>query len=188
VRQDRLRALWLLYATTGGGAESYLGLSGTISTSTKPSDHSHTHVEVGGKIVHARPKTDSGVRTISLDATTVSALKRHRKNRKPIAAVGAEWHNTNHVFVREKGEPCSGSRLTQLHSGSPQGARGDYRRKGKDKSLPVISLHGLRTPMRPLRSSNCACRERRLKASGHKNETVTLTCMRRCCLGTMSKR
>jgi len=91
-------------------------------------------VQLGWATEVGEPKTDSGSRTVSLDAATVAALRRWR------AAQAAErrqwgkaWTDTGLVFTREDG--------SQLH---PDLVISSFERICRAAGLPPIRLHDLR--------------------------------------------
>ncbi len=91
-------------------------------------------VQLGWATEIGEPKTDSGVRTVSLDAATVEVLEAWRRNQDgERAGWGAGWHDTGLVFTREDG--------TQLH---PDLATDAFQRICRRAGLPPIRLHDLR--------------------------------------------
>lgn len=140
---DRLRPLWLLYATTGARRGELLGLTwddvdldaGTITIR-------RALVPVGYAVMASEPKTSSGRRTISLPTASVAALKRHRKaqneekmqNRDVWAAERSEGLvGLDLAFTREDGAELHPDRVSKL-----------FDRAVKKSKQPRISLHGLR--------------------------------------------
>jgi integrase len=179
VKDDRLSALWLLYATTGARRGELLGLTWPdIELDETRLTIRRTHVEVGGQTVESRPKTDSGARTIALDEVTVAVLKRHRKAQTADRlAAGPRWQDSGHVFVDDVGQPLPPGRVSRAFTAAVVAAREQITdEKTRDIIMPVISLHGLRHTF-----ATIALVERRLPASmvskrlGHKNEMITLT-------------
>ncbi len=77
-RQDRFAAMWILAATTGMRRSELLGVrrdaldldAGTITID-------ETLISVAGRAEESDGKTDAGVRTVSLDAFMVAALRLH---------------------------------------------------------------------------------------------------------------
>ncbi|GAA4640770.1 tyrosine-type recombinase/integrase [Actinoallomurus vinaceus] len=87
---------------------------------------------VSGRIVQAPPKTKASRRTIALDHTTVTALRRHRhRQQTELAALGTE--DSGYVFTNIGGRPISPDRLS-INFGKLIAASG----------LPPIRLHDLR--------------------------------------------
>ncbi|MFC5214333.1 tyrosine-type recombinase/integrase [Streptomyces coerulescens] len=91
-------------------------------------------VQDGWEVVESAPKTDSGERTMSLDAYTSEVLDAHR------AAQGAErvewgraWQDTGRMFTQESGEWLHPGWLTE-----------EFERLVEFAGLPPIRLHDLR--------------------------------------------
>ena len=91
-------------------------------------------VEVRGRVTFTPPKTKGGVRTISLDPTTVSVLKAHKaRQAAERLAWGEMWVDTGLVFTREDGGPVR-----------PSHATSHFRVMIKKAGLPRFRLHDLR--------------------------------------------
>jgi len=167
VRDDRLSALWLTYATTGARRGELLGLTwDDIDLEAARLTIRRAHVEVAGGIVESLPKTASGARTIELDQATLAALKAHHKAQLvERLAAGPRWQETGHVFVDEHGQPLApgvvSKRFTALVKAS---------------GLPRISLHGLRHTYVTIALLELGLPTSMVsKRVGHANEGVTLT-------------
>jgi integrase len=89
---------------------------------------------IGWETEVAKPKTDGGERTISLDTGSVQVLRRwrERQNAERAATHGA-WQHTGLVFAREDGN--------QLH---PEHVADTFQRIYQEAGLPPIRLHDLR--------------------------------------------
>jgi integrase len=77
-QEDRFAAMWVLAATTGMRRSELLGVrrdSLNLEAGTLTIDE--TLISVGGRAEESDGKTDAGVRTVSLDAFTVGALRPH---------------------------------------------------------------------------------------------------------------
>lgn len=178
VEDDRLYTLWLCYATCGARRGELLGLEWPdIDLAAARMTIRRSHVEVGGATVDGPPKTDSGVRTIELDASTVAALRQHRKAQlADRLAAGPRWHETGHVFVDEVGAPLRPGFVSCSFTAAVRAARAAIDAKQRDTLLPTISLHGLRHT-----HANILLVELRWPATvvskrlGHASETITLT-------------
>ena len=88
---------------------------------------------IGWETEVAKPKTDGGERTISLDTGSVQVLRRwrERQNAERAATHGA-WQDTGLVFTREDGN--------QLH---PEHVADTFQRIYQEAALPPIRLHDL---------------------------------------------
>ncbi|MBO3751964.1 site-specific integrase [Streptosporangiaceae bacterium NEAU-GS5] len=87
---------------------------------------------VGGQVLQVPPKTDSSRRLIALDHTTVTALRRHRRNQEAeLAERGREGHGW--VFTHAHGSPINPDYLTRTFGALVVSA-----------GLPPIRLHDLR--------------------------------------------
>jgi hypothetical protein len=100
---------------------------GTITVSTQI-------VQVGWETEEGEPKTDSGARTVLLDADTIEVLRAHQAAQiAERAEWGDLWTDTGKVFTREDG--------TALH---PETAPMRFERLAFRAGLPPIRLHDLR--------------------------------------------
>ncbi|WP_147341132.1 tyrosine-type recombinase/integrase [Actinomadura logoneensis] len=81
-----------------------------------------------------QPKTDAGEATISLDASTVVALRAHkaRQNTMRLAARDA-WHHTGLVFTDHTGQRLRPNEVTD-----------QFERLSMEAGLPPVRLHDLR--------------------------------------------
>ncbi len=80
VHDDRLGALWSSYAVTGRRRGEPLGLCRPdIDLDAGRLRIERTLVGMKGRTVESTPKTKRGYRTITLDATTLAALREHRR-------------------------------------------------------------------------------------------------------------
>ena len=172
VADDRLHALWLLYATTGLRRGEALGLlwddldlaAGTILVQRNRTLSS-------GKVVVHETKTDHGRRKIALDAATVAALRRHRRRQlEERLAADVAWHETGAVFVRPDGR--------QLHPFNDVSAR--FSAHVGTSGLPRIRLHDVRHAYATIALSNgvpITVVSRRL---GHASVSITLDVYSHC--------
>lgn len=134
---DRLSALWVLFATTGMRRGEVLALRWSDlqlpSAGQGRVTVERAAVAAGYRVVTSSPKTAASVRSIDLDAATTAALRRHRARQaeERLAALGA-WTG-DLVFCREDGSP--------IH---PQTATYWFQKAAAGAGLPVIPLHGLR--------------------------------------------
>ncbi len=134
---DRLAAMWVLYATTGMRRGEVLALR--WSDLVLPSSGQgrltveRAVVAAGYRVVTSTPKSAASVRSIDLDAATTTALRRHRARQaeEKLAALGM-WTG-DLVFCREDGSPIHPQSVTYWFQKAAAGA-----------GLPVIPLHGVR--------------------------------------------
>jgi integrase len=166
IREDRLSALWLLYATTGARRGELLGLTWQdLDLEAARLTIRRAHVEVDGEIVESLPKTSSGARTIELDPATVAALKHHGTQQKQERlAAGPRWQDTEHVFVDQLGQPLQPGRVSHAFAALV-----------KLTNLPRITLHGLRHTYITVALNELALPTSMVsKRVGHANEAITL--------------
>jgi integrase len=146
VREDRLYALWLLFATTGMRRGEALGLAwDDINLDTGEVFISWTLGSIGGKVTwKKRPKTKAGRRRIALDPATVDALRSWRQQqRKERLAAGPEWISARPdwrgvsrdsvVFTRASGAALDPKKVTDA-----------FNARGKAAGLRRIRLHDVR--------------------------------------------
>ncbi len=136
VGDDPLRALWVLYATTGMRRGEALGLrwrnlnldAGTLSVV-------ESIVPVGYAAEISTPKTDTGVRSIDLDSETVAALRAHyaRQGEDRLALGLGKPTEDDYVFTTPDG--------ASLH---PHAISQAFEAHIKRAGLPRIRLHDLR--------------------------------------------
>lgn len=94
----------------------------------------HSRVTVGHRVEASDPKTPRSRRVVALDAGTAEALKMHRKAQlEARLALGADWHESDYVFVYEDGRP--------LH---PNYASKRFGKLVRSAGLRRIRLHDLR--------------------------------------------
>jgi integrase len=142
VRDDRLHAAWMLFATTGMRRGEVAGLrwvdvdlaAGRVSP-RKP------RVQVNYQVHVSEPKTAKGKRSLALDPATVAALKEHRvRQASERLAVGPGWQDSELVFTWGDGRRC-------IRSGSPAGLTGSPARPACQRSACTTSA----TPTPPRR-------------------------------------
>jgi integrase len=135
VRDDRLYAAWMLFATTGMRRGEVAGLrwvdvdlaAGRV-TPRKP------RVEVNYKVHVSEPKTAKGKRSLALDPTTAAALREHRAHQaEERLIVGPGWQDSGLVFTWGDGRPLHPERFSRWSE-----------RLAREASLPKIRLHDVR--------------------------------------------
>ncbi len=136
--EDRLAAMWLLFATTGMRRSELLGLPWrAVDLEASPGRLAvvQTVVVVDKQpVVVAEAKSTSSRRQLALDPFTTAALNAHRvRQLQERLAWGPAWVDTGLVFTREDGQ--------LLH---PEHVTKRFARLVRDAGLPPITLHGVR--------------------------------------------
>jgi integrase len=135
VRDDRLYAAWMLFATTGMRRGEIAGLrwvdvdlaAGRV-TPRKP------RVEVNYKVHVSEPKTAKGKRSLALDPATAAALREHRaRQAEERLIVGPGWQDSGLVFTWGDGRPLHPERFSRW-----------FERLAREAGLPKIRLHDVR--------------------------------------------
>ena len=135
VRDDRLYAAWMLFATTGMRRGEVAGLrwvdvdlaAGRV-TPRKP------RVEVNYKVHVSEPKTAKGKRSLALDPATAAALREHRvRQAEERLIVGPGWQDSGLVFTWGDGRPLHPERFSRW-----------FERLAREAALPKIRLHDVR--------------------------------------------
>ncbi|MGH3548070.1 MAG: tyrosine-type recombinase/integrase [Pseudonocardiaceae bacterium] len=91
-------------------------------------------VQLGWEVIEDDPKSEAGARTVALDASSVAALRTHRRAQlTERMAWGSAWVDSGKVFTRENGEP--------LH---PAGITDRFHELVVTADLPPVRLHDLR--------------------------------------------
>lgn len=146
VRNDRLYAAWLLFATTGMRRGEVAGLT----WANLDLDGGTARIEWTLGVVDSKPtwkpraKSAAGERTMSLDPSTVQALREYRREQSAERlACGAAWQRRQEdwqgqarddvVFTWPDGTLINPQRLTRW-----------FTRHCRDARLPVIRLHDVR--------------------------------------------
>ena len=135
VSDDRLGALWRLYAIVGLRRGEALALRWSeVDLEGGALRIERTLSEIGGRLIWGAPKTSNGCRTIALDAETVTLLRSHRARQSAERlALGEGYRDAGLVFCREDGGPIwPGTVSAQFHALSTRAG------------LPTIRLHDLR--------------------------------------------
>jgi integrase len=135
---DRLGAMWLLFATTGMRRSEILGLPWwALDLEARPGRRTvaQTVVLMGNEpLIVAEAKTESSDRQLALDPFTVAALKAHRARQlEERLAWGPAWVDLRLVFTAEDGSILHPGRVTRR-----------FARLVRDAGLPPITLHGVR--------------------------------------------
>jgi integrase len=135
VATHRLRALWLLVATTGLRRGEATGLTwADVDLDGARLSVSHSSVVVDHAVVTSSPKSSSSARTIGLDGATVRALRSHRAQQATERlAGGSAYAPSDLVFTWEDGRPLHPGIVTKT-----------FERLARRAGLPPIRLHDVR--------------------------------------------
>jgi integrase len=135
VRDDRLYALWLLYATTGfRRGEALAHTWPDLDLDAGWTSMREARVSIAYRVASSRGKTERSRRRVALDKATVAALRAHRKRQAAEQlALGPGYEDHELVFCSEDGTPLHPERVSQMF-------RGHVRSAG----LPRIPLKNLR--------------------------------------------
>ncbi|MDN5915074.1 MAG: site-specific integrase [Pseudonocardia sp.] len=133
--EHRLYALWHLYAFRGLRRGEACGLEWPeVDLTGSTIAIVRQRISTRGVVYEDVPKSDAGIRTISLDAGTVAALRAHRKRQMAERlATGASWVMSDKVFCAEDGSPLNPNDISEW-----------FEDLTLDAGLPPIRLHDLR--------------------------------------------
>ena len=140
---DRLRPLWLLYATTGARRGELLGLTwDDVDLTAATITIRRGLVPVGYTVAVSEPKTEAGRRTIAVPAGVCGVLRRHKAAQKAEKMASRDvWGkdrpeglgDLDLVFTNEIGRELHPDRVSKL-----------FEHAVTKSKQPRISLHGLR--------------------------------------------
>jgi integrase len=138
VRDDRLYPAWLLLTTTGLRRGELLGLPWSAVSLTKGTIRiEQALVMLGGKPTVTETKSDASSAEIAIDATTIAALRDHRKAQsREIEAMtldGLDYVASGLVFTEEDGSPIHPDRFLRA-----------FKSAAKRANLRPIRIHDLR--------------------------------------------
>jgi integrase len=135
VQSDRLYAAWIVAATTGMRRAEVLGLRWRdLDFAAGRIGIRQTLVSVAYELRFESPKTSRSRRSVSLDSSTVEALRKHRLHQaEERLAWGESYLQSGLVFCREDGSPVHPERFTQM-----------FDRHVRRQGLRRIRLHDLR--------------------------------------------
>ena len=133
--EDRNHALWVLLATTGMRRGEALGLRWQdVDLDAGRLRVVQTVLSINGKISVSEPKTARGRRPISLDPSTVAALREHRRRMlEERMVVAADHADEGLVFHRPDGSALR-----------PETVSTTFLRRQRTLDLPRLTLKGLR--------------------------------------------
>ncbi len=165
VVDNRLRALWVVAATTGMRRGEVCGLMWSdVNLDGGQLAVRRSRVPVSGKVIETTPKS-AHARVITLAPVTVSALRSHRKQQvAERIAWGEAWQDTGYVFTAENGVPLRPDWL--LHR---------FTALGDECELPRIGgFHGLRHSFATLALAANVHPKVVQEILGHSNVGITL--------------
>jgi integrase len=165
VADDRLYALWVLLVTTGVRRGEALGLRWEdIDIKRGQLAVRQTVVAIGYDVHVSEPKTAIGKRSVSVDPTTVAALKAHRRRQSKEQLVAASaWSESGLVFTTENGAMIHPDRISKV-----------FAQLVTRLQLPVIRLHDLRHTAATLALVAGVHPKVVQERLGHSNVTITL--------------
>jgi integrase len=135
VRDDRLYAAWMLFATTGMRRSEVAGLRIVdLDLDAARVNPRMPRVLVDHQVVVSEPKTRAGRRSLALDPATLAALQDHLVvQAAERALVGPGYVDSGLLFTWPDGRPINPARFSAWFEQHISAAR-----------LPRITLHGLR--------------------------------------------
>jgi integrase len=162
---DRLYALWVLLVTTGVRRGEALGLRWEdIDPKNGRLAVRRTVVAVGYDVHVSEPKTMNGRRSVSLDPTTLDALKGHgQRQKEERLRSGLAWRAAGLVFTTEDGAPIHPDRISKL-----------FAQLVARFELPRIRLHDLRHTAATLALTAGVHPKVVQERLGHANITITI--------------
>lgn len=111
VRHDRLRAVHVLAFSLGMRQGEIFGLRWIdVDWAARTISIRQQACDVSGRLVFRQPKTDAGVRTLTLAATAIEALRERQAEALREGQAGAEL-----VFLNERGRPILRSNFGNRH-------------------------------------------------------------------------
>jgi integrase len=162
---DRLRALWVLLATTGMRRGEALGLKWSdVDVKAGRVTIRRALVLAGYEVVESLPKTAASNRAVFLHPQTTAALREHRRaqNEERLAA-GPAWSDLEFVFTDEIGASLHPDRVTKL-----------FVQHAHEAGLPKIRLHDLRHTVATLALTAGVHTKVVQELFGHANVAITL--------------
>jgi integrase len=134
VAEDRLRACWVLAATTGMRRGELVGLRwDDVDLDASRLSVRRSRVAVRYEVVEGEPKSGRA-RMIDLDGATVAELRSHRKRQlEERLAWGEAYQDSRYLFTREDGTAIHPHSLSQF-----------FEKRVARAGLPALPFHGLR--------------------------------------------
>jgi integrase len=132
---DRDAGMWVLAATTGARRSELAGSAlDLLDLEEGELEFGDTRVVVDGRAVDSDGKTDSGNRTVSLDAFTVAYLRRHvARLARERELFGKDYHPAGKLFCHSDGKPLHPDTITRR-----------FNRMVDQAGVPRIRLHDVR--------------------------------------------
>jgi len=166
VRDDELYAAYVVSVTCGTRRGETLGLRWSdVDLDRGRISIAQTIIAIGYSLTFSTPKTARGRRTISLDPTTIDALRQHRTRQleRRLAIGGGYRADLDLVFAKVDGEPIHPERLTR-----------QFDAHVKVAGLPRIRLHDLRHTNASLMLSAGVPAKVASERLGHSSISITL--------------
>jgi integrase len=135
VRNDRLYAAWMLFATTGMRRSEVVGLRNVdLDLDAARINPRMPRVLVDHEVVISEPKTRAGRRSLALDPATVAALRDHLVIQEAEREfIGARYTDSGLLFTWPDGRAIHPARFSDW-----------FQQHVTAAGLPRITLHGLR--------------------------------------------
>jgi integrase len=161
---DRLNALWQLFATTGMRRAEALGVRwGDVDLDAGRISIRQTLAYVGTRATFSEPKTESSRRLVTLAPVTVETLRAHRaRQAQERLAIGPGYAPLDLVFAHVDGTPLNPATVSRAFDGLVKAA-----------GLPKITLHGLRHTFATLALLDGIPSKIVAEVLGHSSTTVT---------------
>jgi len=145
VAEDRLFALWRVFATSGARRGEVLGLQWRhVDFAHATLNLEQSRVIVGYEVLVSEPKTGHG-RSVPLDANTVAALKAWRDvQADELLALEFPQGPETYLFTDAAGEPLHPDRVTKIFGLHQAAIRAAQKKLDPPVEFPRIRLHDLR--------------------------------------------
>lgn len=166
VKDEPLYAAYVVAATTGMRRGEVLGLRWSdVDLEKGRLSIQQTVLAVGYAVQMSSPKTARGRRMISIDGTTIEALRQHRaRQAEIIMQLGPDYRrDLNLVFSGVTGDPLHPERMTRT-----------FERLVKASGLPRIRLHDLRHTAASIMLGAGVPAKVASERLGHANISITL--------------
>jgi integrase len=164
VADDRWAPMWRLLATTGMRRGEALGLRwADVDLERGVLTITNQRTIAGGVVVEGEPKSSAGRRSVSVDATTLAALKSWRRcQAAERLRMGGGWRG-DYVYTWPDGSPLW-----------PQTVTRQFKAHAEALGFPVIGVHGLRHSAATWMIASGASPKVVTQRLGHAHVSVTL--------------